>query len=158
LKGKLRALVLDTARVSQINKMIFGDAKAGGPTVDTTGLPVITNVAAALAEQSVIFSFTTNPPNSAPLVELAETLPVVGPDKRLGFQVGPGLVAHPAEGDTTTGEYWVDMNQQLVAGHIYYYVISVWKGNNPNSPRGQFIGSFVMPAAEEAQPPTVPPE
>lgn len=157
LKGKLRRLALDTTRVSQLNKLIRGDAKPGEQAVDTTGVPVITNVAAALAEQSVIFSFTTNPPNSAPLVELAQTLPVLAVDKRLGFQVGPGLVSHPADGDTTTGDYWVDMNQQLVPGKTYYYIISVWKDNNPSAPRGQFIGSFLMPAAEEAQPAAIPP-
>jgi hypothetical protein len=156
LKGKLRKLALDTARVSQLNRLIRGDAKPAGQAPDTADVPVITEVAAALADQSVIFSFTTKP-GSLPLVELATTLPVFGPDRRFAFQVGPGLIAHPADGDTATGQYWVDMNQKLELGKIYYYIISVWKNNNPNSPRGQFIGSFQMPAVQEEQPADVPP-
>jgi hypothetical protein len=120
--------------------------------VDTAGLPVITEVAAALSGQSVIFSFKTQPTNSLPLVELAPALPVVGADKRLGFQVGPRLVAHAASGDSATGEYWVDMNQALNPGETYYYIISVWKDNNPSAPRRQVIGNFLMPVPEPAQP------
>jgi hypothetical protein len=156
LKGKLRQLVLDTARVSQLNKLIRGDAKPAGQVPDTADLPVITDVAAALADQSVIFSFSTKT-NALPLVELATTLPVFGPDRRFGFQVGPALVARPADGDTATGQYWVDMNQKLEPGRIYYYIISVWKNNNPSAPRGQFIGSFAMPAVQEEQPSDIPP-
>jgi hypothetical protein len=156
LKGKLRRLALDTARVSQLNKLIRGAAKPAGQAPDTADLPVITDVAAALADQSVIFSFSTKP-GSLPLVELATTLPVFGPDRRLSFQVGPGLVAHPADGDTATGQYWVDMSQKLDPGKTYYYIISVWKNNNPSAPRGQFIGSFEMPAVQEEQPSDIPP-
>lgn len=151
LKGKLRRLALDTARVSQIDKLIRGDAKSGEQTSEDADLPVIRDVAAALADQSVIFSFKTQP-NSLPLVELAPTPPVLGADKRWGFQVGPGLVAHPAAGDSASGEYWVDMNHELKPAEIYYYIISVWKDNNPNAPRRQVTGNFRMPAAEQAQP------
>lgn len=155
-KGRLRRLVLDTARVSQIDKLIRGNAKPGEQTVEDADLPVITDVAAAIADQSVIFSFTTKP-NSLPLVELSLTPPVPGPDTRLGFQAGPGLVAHPADGDTATGEYWVDMNQKLDPGKIYYFIISVWKDNNPSAPRRQVTGSFRMPAAQQEQPSDIPP-
>jgi hypothetical protein len=137
--------------VSQIDKLIRGDAKPGEQTVEDVDLPVITDVAAALAVQSVIFSFTTGP-RALPLVELAPTQPVLGADKSWDFQVGPGLVARPAAGDSANGQYWIDMNQELHPGEIYYYIISVWKDNNPAAPRRQVMGSFRMPEAEQAQP------
>jgi hypothetical protein len=49
------------------------------------------------------------------------------------------------------------MNQALNPGETYYYIISVWKDNNSAAPCRQVTGSFLMPAAEQAQPSDIPP-